>query len=51
VWLTIDPTGAHALLGVQQLPADDNHTLQVYRSDGGDGPRLVPAGDVVQADW
>jgi dipeptidyl aminopeptidase/acylaminoacyl peptidase len=48
-WLALDPTGAHALLGVT---ADDD-TYLVYRSDGGTEPRQVLDGDAARwpTDW
>jgi hypothetical protein len=50
-WLTLDPTGAHGLLGVART-SDGGDTLEVYRWDAGSAPRLVPNGDVARvADW
>ncbi|HEU0131591.1 MAG TPA: hypothetical protein VFQ85_11450 [Mycobacteriales bacterium] len=50
-WLTFDPTGAHALLGVTTpTPGDGPDRYQVYRWDAGTGLRLLPD-DVALADW
>jgi hypothetical protein len=50
-WLALDPTGAHALLGVT-TPSADGDTRQVYRWDAGTAPREVPGGNVARsADW
>jgi hypothetical protein len=46
-WLALDPTGAHALLGVT-TPSADADTAQVYRWDAGTGPRRVLDGDAAR---